>query len=140
MAEPIHTATTAREKPHSGKLFLRWYFRDRPRELVHAYRAYAAAFAEVFAFVFLFKTLLSPWKNITDRYPSKGFNLGAILETLTLNITTRAIGSVVRILSMIAGLIVQVLLFAGFVCYGLIWLLFPLLILAGIPALLVLAL
>lgn len=139
MDAPSVSVAGALERPPVGRMFLRWYFTQRPSEILHAYRAYAAAFMETFSFVFLLKTLLSPWKNIKDAYPSKGFNVGAIFETLTLNLTARVIGSVVRIIAIVVGIAMQLLLMIGFVAYAILWIIFPPLLLIGVPALFVLA-
>jgi hypothetical protein len=113
---------------HVLRLVLPWYFVRHPKRIVHLYQAYASAFAEVFSFVFLLKTLFAPWKNIKDAYPKKGFNLQAILESWSLNLTTRAIGMVIRICTMFMGLLAQVVLLVGFITYLLIWLTFPVLV------------
>ena len=117
-------------------LLLHWYIVDMPRNIVRSYARYAAAFAEVFAFIFLIRTLFSPWKNIVDAYPKKGFNLERIAETLTLNVTARVIGFVIRVFAMIAGILVQALCLAFFFAYLIFWITFPLIAVIGFPALL----
>ena len=104
----------------------RWYIRDHPRRIIGQYLLYAQAFRESFSILFLLKTLFAPWKSIKDSYPQKGFNARAILETFFLNATTRCIGAVVRLCAIIAGLLLQLMLLAGFVTYLVWWMLFPL--------------
>ncbi|HVW67044.1 MAG TPA: hypothetical protein VHA78_04945 [Candidatus Peribacteraceae bacterium] len=113
--------------------FLGWYFLDRPKEIVGTYAAYTRAFGEMFAIVFLLKTLFSPWKSIRDNYPDKGFNLTAILETWSMNVTTRSIGAAIRLATILAGIILQIALCTLFIAYLIAWLLFPLLLVCGIP-------
>ncbi len=113
--------------------FLRWYLVDRPREIVAAYFQYAHAFGESFALLFMLKTLIAPWKSITDEYPSKGLNIQAIAETLFLNLTSRAIGFVIRLVTIITGIVIQAALLVGFMGYLLLWIVYPIILLVGIP-------
>lgn len=116
-----------------GALFLRWYLVQRPGKIVREYVAYAAAFGSMFSIIFLLKTLFAPWKSIRDSYPTKGFDLTAILQTLTLNITARAIGCIIRLGALVFGALLQAALFAGFSLYILLWLVFPLVAFLAIP-------
>jgi hypothetical protein len=109
-------------------MFLPWYVVQRPKEIVREYAAYAGAMAEVFSFAFLIKTLFSPWKAIQDSTPQKGFNLERWMESMALNMTTRMIGMVIRLLTIITGICVQIALVIGFATYLATWLAFPLLL------------
>lgn len=113
-----------------------WYFVTRPLLIIQSYKNYAAVFAESFSFVFLLRTLIAPWKNITDAYPKRGFDLNLMLQAMMFNIITRAIGCVVRLGAIFCGIVVQALLLIGFLGYLLVWILFPLLLLLGILSLL----
>ncbi len=109
-----------------------WYFRDHPVRIITNYFEYAAAFREAFSILFLLKTLFSPWKSIKDLYPRKGFNLQLTLETFFLNLTTRGIGALIRLTTIVTGLAIQLVLIAGFALYLAWWIVFPF-ILALIP-------
>lgn len=124
-----------RAHPHLVPAFFLWYFGERPHEIVTSYLRYAGAFSESFAILFMLKTLFSPWKSITDEYPSKGLNVEAILATFFLNLTSRAIGLVFRIVAIIFGLIIQFALFCGFMAYLTAWLSYPILLMLIIPLL-----
>ena len=129
--DTLHSASQSANQHMSS--FLLWYFGERPREIVQLYVRYAQAFGEAFSFMFLLKTLIAPWKRITDEYPQKGFNIEMILQTLSLNLTSRAIGLVFRIFAMITGVIIEATLLVGFAVYLLIWILFPLLVIVSVP-------
>lgn len=122
-----------------GLTFIHWYLVRRPAEIFRAYTEYAQAFGALFSFIFLLKTLLAPWKSIRDEYPTKGFNLQEILQTFTLNVTARVIGLIFRVCAMIAGLLLQVALLAGFLAYELLWLAFPALLVVAVPFLIYLS-
>lgn len=116
-----------------GKLFATWYLLRRPVEITRAYLSYAAAFGTMFSFIFLIKTLFAPWKSIRDAYPTKGFNLAVLMETWTLNVTARAIGSIIRIAAIATGIVIQIALLAGFSMYLLLWILFPIIVVSSLP-------
>ncbi|MBI5156142.1 hypothetical protein HZA45_02590 [Candidatus Peregrinibacteria bacterium] len=118
------------------RVLVLWYLVGRPLLIIRSYLRYAAVFAESFSFVFLFRTLFAPWKNITDAYPKRGFDLNLMLQAMMFNVITRAIGCVVRVGAILCGVVVQVLLFSGFAVYLVVWLLFPLILPSGILTLL----
>jgi hypothetical protein len=105
-----------------GRVFLRWYFLQRPLAIARAYQDYAAAFGSMFSIVF-----------IRDAYPKKGFDVTAILQTLTLNVTARTIGCIIRLSALLFGLLLQGALFAGFSLYILLWVTFPVIAVFAIP-------
>lgn len=123
-----------------GRIFFRWYMIQRPGEIAHAYTQYARAFGSLFSIIFLLKTLFAPWKSIRDAYPSKGFDLTAIMQTLTLNVTARTIGCIIRLGALLLGIVLQAALFAGFALYIFLWVIFPLLAVFSIPFLIYISL
>jgi hypothetical protein len=110
------------------RMFLPWYVWQRPREIIRDYFSYVGAMMEVFSFAFLLKTLLSPWKAIQDSAPQKGFNLERWMESMALNMTTRMIGMIIRLLTILTGIVVQVALLIGFATYLAFWFAFPVLL------------
>ncbi len=112
--------------------FVHWYLLEKPVRILKAYWAYAKACNEVFSFGFLLRTLFSPWKQITENYPNKGFDLGRIGQAFTLNIITRIIGCIFRLSAFLIGVFIQLLLLAGFLSFFLAWLLFPVLFVWGV--------
>lgn len=117
--------------PQAVKLlpvFLRWHFGTRPKHIVKSYFAYASAFAGVFSFAYLLRTLFSPWKAIADAYPSKGFNLAEIGSVFALNMTARGIGAFIRLGTIVFGIIAQAGCAVFFAAYLVAWIAFPLLL------------
>lgn len=117
-------------------LFLRWYFLEVPKQIVRGYIAYARAFAEIFPFLFLLRTLLSPWKNIVDRRPMHGIDLKKIAEKLSLGLLARLTGATVRILTILIGLIVEFLVLFAAVLIFTFWIIFPMLLVSALFAIL----
>ena len=119
----------------SGSLltsFVRWYALDMPRRIVRCYCAYASAFIQATGFLFLLRTLFSPWKNIVDRYPARGLNINMILQTFTLNCTARVIGCIIRLFALAMGIAVHIALFAIGVAVLALWILYPLFLLPAL--------
>ncbi len=114
------------------KEFLPWYFFKQPVNIVKLYGAYAKTFLQIFSFLFLLKTLFSPWKSIADEYPSNHLDIKRMTQVFALNCTARGVGFVVRSLAIILGMVVQAALFCVFVFYFFFWIAFPLIAALGI--------
>jgi len=112
--------------------FLHWYFLEQPAKIMRTYIGYLKAFTDIFAFLFLLKTLLAPWKQIRDVYPTKGFNIQQIAEAFILNCLSRSVGCTIRIIAIVIGFCSVALLTLLFGAYYMLWLLFPVLFWVGI--------
>ncbi len=120
------TIPTAQARPVSGPAALiHWYFFEAPKGATKRYLQTAEAIFEIFSVMFLFRTMFSRWKGISEAYPEKGFKPAEMLSTLCLNLTSRLIGAAVRIGAIIFTLILQGMLGAGFVAYQIAWVLAP---------------
>ena len=85
------------------RALLAWYAWRRPYGILAGGFRYAAAILSSFSVVFLLKTLFSPWKNILD--DSRPRTIQAILEGWSLNLLSRGVGFVVRVVSVIVALL-----------------------------------
>ena len=117
--------------------FLPWYFLRQPRRIVQRWWEYTWTFGHIFAFWFLFKTILSPWKSITDAYPDYGFNLQRIFEAFTMNCISRCVGFVIRLCTIVAGIAIEIGILLFYTFYFLLWITFPVLALFGLQYLIV---
>jgi len=107
--------------------FLRWYFWEQPSTIMRRFFDYLRAFIEIFSFIFLVRTLFSPWRQIKDKYPDRGINIAAISEAFTLNMVSRTIGFLFRIVTLFIGIAFIITLTVVFAAFYLAWLVFPLL-------------
>lgn len=107
--------------------FLRWYFFVEPTRIMRTYVAYLRALCDIFSFLFLLRTLLSPWKQIRDSYPIKGLNFTAISEAFVLNCLSRGIGLLFRLVTIVIGTAFVLLTTVLFAFYYMAWLTFPIL-------------
>lgn len=107
--------------------FLRWYFFVEPTRIMRSYVSYLRAFSDIFSFLFLVRTLFSPWKQIRDTYPIKGLNITAISEAFVLNCLSRGIGLLFRVVTIVIGVTVVLVITVAFALYYMAWLTFPVL-------------
>jgi len=119
--------------PHKHLLLiLRWYCLQEPAAIIVGYLRYARALQEIIPFLFLLATLFSPWKNIREKKKGHGFDLNEFVGRLVLNVFSRIVGAVVRIITIMFGLILQIILLAFFVVYFGFWVLYPVAAVSGI--------
>jgi hypothetical protein len=112
--------------------FIHWYFWDQPKRILTVFFEYLRALIEIFSFIFLVRTLFSPWRQITDPYQKRGFNLSQFSQTLTLNMMSRTIGFLFRSVTLFFGLAAVVILLVCFAAFYLAWLAFPILFWVGL--------
>lgn len=112
--------------------FVRWYFWEQPSKILRSYFAYLRAFVEIFSFWFLVKTMFSPWRQIQDGYPKRGFNLGMIAQSLTLNAVSRTIGFMFRFTTLCFGLCAVIALTVCFAFFYMAWISFPVIFWVGL--------
>lgn len=105
--------------------FVPWYFIEQPKKIARTYVAYSNAFMEILSIAFLLRTFFSPWKSIIDEYPRNLMNYMAVLEVFTLNCTTRVIGMIFRSIALVFAITAQLVLFAFFLAYFLLWYAYP---------------
>ena len=112
--------------PHKHTMTaLRWYFVEYPSGIVRGYCSYARALMEIIPLPFLLLTLIAPWKNIRERKTEHGFNIQLWFERVIFNLFSRTLGAVVRILTMILGVLLHAFILCISVAYLLGWLLLP---------------
>lgn len=107
------------------KAVIRWYFLEEPTSIVYGYARYARALMEVFPIPFLLLTLVSPWKNIRDRKKGHGFNLSEWFERLVLNMISRGMGAIIRLIAILFAIVLQCVLLICSIAYLLAWITFP---------------
>ena len=112
--------------------FLRWYFWKRPCFIAKTYVAYLRAMVEIFSFVFLLRTLFSPWKQITSSPAKSILHFSEWGQALTLNIVSRTIGFLFRTIMLCIGTVVTLILTIVYALYFVAWLLFPILFFVGL--------
>ena len=113
------------------RMFIPWYVMDMPLTIIRSYQRYAWAFWEIFSFPFLLSTLVSPWKNLLDTYPKNAFDMWGNFESFVMNMMSRMIGFLFRVMMIVLGIATHILCFTGFALFLSLWIVFPLLVLPG---------
>lgn len=107
------------------KAFVAWYTLDFSKRIVSTGKDGLRFVAAVVPFLFLCKTFFSPWKQIRDEAPKKGFNLERVAEGFTLNTTARVIGMIFRTAAMIIGVVLALAVVAITIAALAVWVVLP---------------
>ena len=108
-------------------IFIKWYFVEMSIKILNQIYKYIIVLTKIYSFVFLLKTLFSPWKNQIYAYPQKGFDLKLIFQTWIYNMIARLVGSIVRITTILMGMFILVLISILGIAILLTWLTYPVL-------------
>jgi hypothetical protein len=113
-------------------IFLIWYVKEIPRYIIENTIAYIRAISIIFSFSFLIKTLFFPWKNQLYAYPDKGFDIKHIFDIWIANSISRMVGCIIRLMTLIMGVILIIMV--GFIGMGLLlmWIVLPIVFPVGI--------
>ena len=107
-----------------GQDFVPWALWDQPKRILRCYVEYARACAEILSITFLLQTLVSPWKGISEAVPSV-IRWDQFLQAFFVNLVTRGIGMVIRLMAIALSLTLQILLLAVFVILSVGWYVLP---------------
>jgi len=113
------------------KDFIPWALWEEPKRILRSYWEYAKACGEILSITFLLGTLLSPWKGIAEEMPSI-VRWDQFLQSFFVNLVTRAIGCVIRLVAIVFSLTVQIVLLAVFLVLFFGWFLLPLIAAAAL--------
>lgn len=114
--------------------FLSWYYSIGVRKLTNLYRSILLIVWDNFSVGLLLKTLFAPWKR--DIMAAQGGGLPALFQAATMNFVSRLFGFMVRTVTILTGLLVELMavIFGGAIlvifiifplsCLGLIYLAF----------------
>ena len=110
--------------------FIIWYFFETPKEILKSWRNFLLFNFNYFSIPLLLKTLFSPWKKYKYSY-GRGFDLHRYFDTFSFNIISRGIGAIVRVFTIIAGFVCEILILAlgAIILSG--WLILPVFLILG---------
>jgi hypothetical protein len=115
----------ATKNQNIASAFLVWYFKGAPQSIIAIWRNYLIFYWEFFSIPTLLKTLLSPWKGYGQSY-GKGFDIERFLQTLSNNLISRFLGSLVRIFTILMGLSFEITVLVLGPAVLIVWYLWPL--------------
>lgn len=111
--------------------FLVWHFWEAPKGILKAFKNFLVFNFNYFSIGLLAKTLFSHWRRYRESY-GKGLNIKRYFEAFTTNMISRILGAIVRIVTILVGLTVELFILIGGVIVFLTWIFLPVLLLLGL--------
>jgi hypothetical protein len=115
--------------------WLIWHYFEATRFLLRAFKNYLVFNFNYFSIPLLLKTLFSHWRRYVESY-GRGFDPKRYFWAFSSNMISRVLGAIIRIGTIIIGLIFEFFIFLGGVLAVIFWLALPFLaiflILAGV--------
>lgn len=105
-----------------------WYFFEMPKNILRGWKNYLKFGFNYFSIPLLLKTFFSHWHRYKWAYPSRGLDIGKILETLISNLISRVLGAIIRFFLIIIGLLFEFFIFFAGPLLLIGWLFLPLLL------------
>lgn len=111
--------------------YFSWHFLEMPKNILAGWKNFLKFGLNYFSIPLLFRTLFSPWHKYVWFYP-RGFDFGKYLEVFFSNLISRFIGMILRIFFIFFGVLTEIfILFLG-IFFLFVWLILPLLLIAGL--------
>ncbi|MDO8436085.1 MAG: hypothetical protein Q7S82_01695 [bacterium] len=110
--------------------YFEWHFFEMPKNILKAWRNFLLFNLNYFSITLLLKTLFLPWRREILAYP-RGFDVWQYLEVFFLNLISRLLGAIVRIVLIIFGIFVELLMVISGIIIFLSWLVLPIIIILG---------
>ncbi|MDI6882852.1 MAG: hypothetical protein QMC93_00015 [Patescibacteria group bacterium] len=111
--------------------FLVWHFFEAPKGILKGWRNFSVFNFHYFSILQLSKTLFSHWRRYREFY-GRGFDPKRYFWAFSSNLISRVLGAIVRTVTIIIGLIVEVFIFISGIFVFLSWLFLPILLILGL--------
>ncbi len=104
--------------------YIGWHYGAAFRSIVSIWTNLMWFAVHFFSIPMLLRTLFSPWRRVQEEYHVRN-GLERFFEALVVNIMTRIVGALMRLVIILCGFIVLVVMFAGIVAFVIFWLIAP---------------
>ena len=108
--------------------FLGWYYSGAIKGLITIWKNFIIFVREYYSIPLLLRTLFHPWRRDITKY-GRGFSFKNFFETLIFNLISRGLGFIIRLFTVIIGVICLI----GVIILGIlalvIWLILPVILL-----------
>ena len=108
-----------------------WYFFTMPKKIIEVWKNFLKFGLYYFSVPLLLTTLFSYWHKYKWSYPSKGFDLGKILEAAFSNLISRVLGFIIRVPIIILGTVFDIFIFLAGFLFLFVWFFLPVLLIFG---------
>lgn len=113
---------------HFAMTYFFWHYSRALFNIVTIWKNFMWFTYHFFSIPTLTRTLLSPWRRLSEEYSSDGFDIEEYAAAFAVNFMMRLLGAVMRTGVIIIGIIALILLFVFGVVFTAVWLLMPLVI------------
>lgn len=104
--------------------FVRWYYTIAPISILDIWGGYLAANLHYFSVLLLLRTLFAYWHKDIEGY-GRGFDPGRYLRVFSMNMVSRGVGFIIRMVTIVFGLIIELLIVFLGIIFLIFWLLAP---------------
>ncbi len=111
--------------------WIKWYLIDAPRNIIQAWFNFLKFNLKFFSIYFLIRTLFSYWHKYSWSY-GRGFDIRRYLEVFFSNLTSRILGSIVRVSLILIGLISEIAIFITGLIVLILWFVIPIISIIGL--------
>ncbi|PIR89667.1 hypothetical protein COS93_01175 [bacterium (Candidatus Gribaldobacteria) CG07_land_8_20_14_0_80_33_18] len=105
--------------------WLIWHFFETPKGILNAFKNFLIFNFNYFSIPFHFKTLFSHWRRYKELYGKSIVDIKQNFKALTFNLISRVLGAIVRLVTILVGLAVEVFIFIIGLLIFIGWLLLP---------------
>lgn len=111
--------------------WLSWHFFEVPGQILTNLSNFLRFNINYFSIPLLLKTFFSHWRRYEESY-GRGFDPKRYVQVFAGNMISRILGAIIRTATILIGLIFEIFIFFAGILIFVIWLILPLILLAGI--------
>jgi hypothetical protein len=111
-------------------MFISWWYSEMLTATFNYFKHLLAYLYDFFSVKICVTTLFSVWRRDTVTYDGPGLNLKAMFESMVLNLASIIVGFCVKTGTLITYLLMTAIFFVLMLLYIIIWVFFPLIIVA----------
>jgi hypothetical protein len=109
-------------------VFWKWYYGEAVKNVLAAWRNFVIFALNYFSIPLLLKTLFAPWKRDITRKP-RGLDMKKLFDYLAFNLISRGLGFLVRVITILVGIVFLILVVVAGAIFFALWLVMPLVLL-----------
>jgi hypothetical protein len=109
-------------------VFWKWYYSEAVKNVLAAWRNFVIFALNYFSIPLLLRTLFAPWKRDITRKP-RGLDIKKLFDYLAFNLISRGLGFLVRVITILVGIVFLILVAVAGAIFFVLWLVMPLVLL-----------
>lgn len=109
-----------------NSLFFVWWYTEVSGELSLFAKHFFVYLSDLFSVKICLRTLFAPWRRDSGGY--EGLTIQQRFQVLILNLTSRLVGAIIKIFTVVTFLVVFIFCLALFFVIFIVWFMFPLIL------------